>query len=287
MSEGKVVVIESDQHVIEMLLPAFEAADFEVRTASTGEEGLALCWQFLPQVVLVDTELSDGSGFRICRELRTTTRTRHMHIILLDRGVEREARIEGLRMGADDFVASPFDADELTLRVRNALRRAAANNLTDPVTGLPGRRLIQNRLRDLLQEEGWALLSLAIRHLKLFEEVHGFLAGQEVLRSMARVLAEEVTRRGGRDDFIGHSGGGRFLVVTDAERVETLADGIKERFQEEVKAHYTFREREQGYMLVWEGGEERRVPLMQLEVRWILASDGPFYDIRALTEALG
>lgn len=287
MGEGKVAIIEPDQQLGRMLVQAFQAADFQVETAASAEEGLALCERFFPQVVLIDTALPDGDGFQMCQRIRATTRIRHIHIILLDQSREREARIRGLQTGADDFVTVPFDVDELTLRVRNALRRAAADNLTDPVTGLPGRQMIQVRLRELLQEEQWALLSLTIRHLKSFEEVHGFLAGQEVLRSMTRLLGEEVSRLGRPEDFIGYSGGGRFLVVTGEDRVERLVEAVQSRFLEEVKKHYTFREREQGYILVGGEGEEQRVPLMRLDIRWILASDGPFYDIRSLTEALG
>ncbi|HIE38681.1 MAG TPA: response regulator [Anaerolineales bacterium] len=288
MAEGKVALVESDERIVDLLRGPFEAAGFQVEVAPTGGEGMALCQQSFPQVVLIDVDLSDTDGFSLCRELRATTRTRHVHIILLGRGPDRESRIKGLETGADDFIAIPFDPDEVTLRVRNALRRAAADNLTDPVTGLPGRRLIQDRLRDLVGgEEGWALLGLTVRHLAPFQEIHGFLAAQEVLRSTARVLIEGGDRWGGPDDFIGASGGGRFVVITAAERADPLAEGLAARFREEVQSHHTFREREQGYMLVREGEEERRVPLMWLEVRRVLASEGPFYDIRSLTEALG
>jgi len=287
MSEGKVAIIESDENVVGALRSSFEEAGFEVESAPTGEGGLALCRQFLPQVVLIDVDLPDVSGLRVCEGLRAITRTGHVHIILLARSMGRELRLTGLQTGADDFIIIPFDPDEVTLRVRNALRRATADSLSDPVTGLPGGRLIQARLRDLLQEEGWALLGLTVRHLKPFEEVHGFLEAQEVLRSTVRVLAWGSERWGTPEDFIGCRGGGRFVLVTTAERAEPLAEGLADRFEAEARNHYTFREREQGYILVGEGDAQRQVPLMRLEVRKVLASDGPFYDIRSLTEALG
>lgn len=285
---GKVAVIEPDATVAALLRACFEEAGFRVRAAATGQEGLTLCRKSLPQVALVDTDLPDIDGLQVCRELRTTTRTRHVHVILITRSLDRKVRIVGLETGADDFVVIPFDAEEVTLRVRNALRRATSDNLTDPVTSLPGRRLIQARLRELVSgEEGWALLGLSVRHLEPFQEVHGFLAAQEVLRSVARVLAHGSERWGNADDFVGHSGGGRFVVVTSAERAEAVADGLVARFEDEVKTHYAFREREQGYLTVQNGDQERRVPLMRLQVRKVMASDGPFYDIRSLTESLG
>ncbi len=288
MFEGKVAIIGADEQVIGILREPFEKAGFQLDIAQSGEEGIALCRQALPQVVLVDAELPDSDGLQICRELRGATRTSHIHIIILARSVAREARINALEAGADDFILIPFDPDEVTLRVRNALRRALADNLTDPVTGLPGSRLIQNRLRSLVMgEEGWTLLQLTIRHLESFKEVHGFLAAQEVLRSVARVLAAGVDEWGSPNDFIGYSGAGRFVVVTTEDRAKELKKGLQARFQQEVPTHYTFREQEQGFIIVREGDKEQRAPLMEMSVRTVSQSDGPFYDIRSLTEALG
>jgi len=287
MAGGKVLIIEPDPSVVEMLREPFEAQGFDVSVAGSAEEGLALCRRLIPQVVLVDTDLPDSDGYEVGRQLRATTRIRHVHLVLLARSPRRENRIAALELGANDFIVIPFDPDEVTLRIRNALRRAAADNLTDPVTGLPGGRLIRERLRDLLREEGeWAILAVMVRNLGPFEAAHGFLAAQEVLRSVASALSEAVERWGSADDFLGYSGGNRFIVVTDAGRVERLAEALVPHLQERIRAHHTFRERERGYVVVREGEEEKHLPLVDVETRRVLSSDGPFYDIRALTEAL-
>ncbi len=287
MVEGKVAIISADKHVIGMLREPFAEANFQVESAQSGQEGLTLCRQFLPQVALVEVDLPDMSGFQVSRLLRSTVRTSHVHIVVLARTLDRQVRLEGLETGADDFIVVPFDPDEVRLRVRNALRRASGENLTDPVTGLPSGRLIQTRLRELVgRADGWALLGLSIRHLEPFKETHGFLAAQEVLRFAAQVLAKGVDQWGSADDFIGHNGGGRFVIVTAPSYVEALTNGLSEHFRREIQAHYTFDEREQGYVVVNVGDEERRVPLMALDVRQVLPGDGPFYDIRSLTEAM-
>lgn len=131
------------------------------------------------------------------------------------------------------------------------------------------------------------MLGLTVRRLEPFKEVHGFLAAQEVLRSIARTLAAGVDEWGGAEDFIGYSGGARFVIITDPEHADALAEGLVSRFGREIQAYYTFHEREQGYIVVREEEKERRVGLMVLEARRVLPADGPFYDIRSLTEALG
>jgi len=286
--EGKVAIVESDELIVKALREPLDEAGFLVEVAPMAAEALSLCRRFFPQVVLIDTQLPDGDGLEVCRRIRATTRISHIHIILLAHSLDRQLRIASLKAGANDYIVVPFDPEEVMLRVRNALRRATFDNLTDPVTGLPGTRLIQASLRNLVGNEGdWALLALTTRYLESFEEVHGFLSGQEVLRSVAQVLAEGADRWGGPDDLIGHSGGGRFVVITTLERAGPLAENLAACFQEEVEKHYTFREREQGYVVAGEGAQQRQMPLMKLDIRRTQASDGPFYDIRSLTEALG
>lgn len=287
MPEGKVVIIECDPTIVKMLREPFQEAGFEVESAEGGKEGLELCRRIIPQAILMNADLPDTDGYEVCRELRETTRTRHAHLVMLARSNRRDDRIAALELGANDYITIPFDPDEVTLRVRNALRRATAENLTDPTTGLPSGRLIRSRLRDLLREQNWALLGINVRRLEEFEAVHGFMALQDVLQSIVRGLGETIERWGNPKDFVGHSGGGRFLIISTPDRAAPLMEGLNARVEEELMDHHSLEEREQGYMVLQEGEEARRVPLMEIEVHSVLPSDGPFYDIRSLTEALG
>ena len=288
MSEGKVVVIEADQVIVDMLREPFEEAGFDLQVASSGQEGLELCRRLMPQAVLVGVTLPDTDGLQVCRELRATTRTRHTHLVILARHSGRAKRLEALEMGVNDFIEIPFDPDEITLRVRNAVRRAAAENLTDPVTGLPSGRMIRRRLRDLLrQRSGWALLGVNVRNLNSFEAVHGFLAAQETLRSVVQVLGEAVEHWGDSEDFVGYSGGGRFVLITKRSLGSSFAEGVEGRVEAELEKHHTFQEWEQGHMVLQDEGEAQHMPLLEVDVRMVVPGDGPFYDIRSLTEALG
>ncbi|MBN1177794.1 MAG: response regulator [Anaerolineae bacterium] len=288
MSEGKVVIIEPDPIIIEMLQGPFQEANFEVGAATSAAEGLALCRRTIPQAVLVDAHLPDMDGFQVCKQLRATTRTQHAHLVIMARGAKREHRLAALGLGTDDFIGIPFDPDEVTLRIRNALRRAAAENLTDPVTGLPSGRLVRKRLRDLLREgPDWALIGVTLRYLNAYESSHGFFAVQDALAAVVQGMSDAVERSGGREDFLGYSGGGRFLVVTTAERVDELAREMQANIEAKLQPYHTPEERQQGYVTLNDRGEEHRLPLIEVAIRKVAPADGPFYDIRSLTEALG
>ena len=101
-----------------------------------------------PDLVILDIRLPDIDGFEVARRLRNNQRTQDIPIIFLDRKTRARAdRMQGLELGADDYITKPFDIQELRLRVRNSLRRTAPSSLTNPVTGLPEGSLVDERLR--------------------------------------------------------------------------------------------------------------------------------------------
>ena len=291
MKKGTILIIEHDAHHLELLRNYFEKAGHRVLTATDATNASAFIRLELPQAVILDLDTPSLDAAALIKQLRASPRTRHIHVALLTPRGEREDKLAALAVGADEFLSKPVDLDELALRVRNALRRASFDNLSNPVTGLPGPRLIEEQLRALLrrmEQEDWAILRLSLNGFKAFGDVYGFLAGEEVQRFAAQMFGQVVDRLGARDDFIGHSGGDSFIIIGAPSQMKALTDELGVRFAEGVKAHYSFRERERGYLVVKDAdGNEERVPLMTLSARLITSADGPFSDIRELTQALG
>jgi len=282
--EGRVLIIENDLANRTVLRESMEAAEIKTMEAQSGAEGIDMAVRALPQGIVISTSLSDMPGADVVRRLRSMTRTKHIYMMLLADRDERGERLNSLEIGANDFVASPFDPDELALRVRNAIRRANTANRTDPITGLPSSSLIQDQLRHLLNEpEGdWALLRFRLVHLNPFRELHGFMAAEDMLRGVTRILAEALGRDVRKDDFLGFGGNDDFIIVTHRDRAQVLENDVTTQFQREVGSHYDFRERERGYIVV----NDEKIPLASMRVRCVTPADGPFYDIRSLTEAL-
>ncbi len=282
--EGRVLLIEDHVGNRQILKKHFEAAGVKVEEAETGATGIKAAVRFMPQVILISTSLPDMSGEEVAERLRTFNRTRHVFIMMIADEESHQERLSGLKIGANDFIACPFDPEEVTLRVRNALRRANMANRTDPTTGLPAGILVQDQLRDLLRdpEGNWALLRFRVRYLDPFREAYGFMAGEDLLRGVARILAESLSKDDVEADFLGYGGNDAFVVITQKERAESLQDEVKVQFAEEVGSHYGFFERMQGYVEI----EGQEYPLAEIRVKCISPEDGPFYDIRSLTEAI-
>ncbi|MFP4344051.1 MAG: response regulator [Anaerolineales bacterium] len=282
--EGRVLLIEDDAVNRQVLRERFEEYDIHIDEAEVGQEGINLATRLLPQAVIISTSLPDMRGRDVAKKLRSLTRTEHIYLMLLADDDVQSERLSGLEQGVDDFVASPFDPDEVMLRIRNALRRANSSNLMDPTTGLPATRLVQDQLRRLVQvpEGDWALLRFHISYLEAFREVYGFQAANDFLRDMGRILAEVLNKDAVVNDFLGYTGHDNFIVVTKQSRAAQFKDEVQQAFNEEVEKHYGFIERRQGYLEV----DGERTPLASLRIWEITPADGPFYDIRSLSEAL-
>jgi len=285
MNKGRILVVEDDTDISNMLKIYFSAQGYEVNVAARGNDALDRTRKQLPSVIVLDIMLPDIDGYEVCTRLRRTMRTSHVPIIFLTQKDERSDRIAGLELGADDYITKPFDIEELRLRVQGAMRRAERESLTNPTTGLPSGKLIEEQLRSLMRRKGWGLLYAGIQNIEAFNDVYGFVAGDEVLRFTALLLGELDDKLGGPDDFIGHVGGDDFLVITTEEKAVALAEATTKRFNQDIASHYSFKDRERGYIVVKDAdGNDRQSPLMKLCIGVVLATNQDFTDIREITE---
>src|SRR3990170_6799067 len=154
MGKARLLIVEDDTDIANMLRIYFTSHQYDVEIAPHGSVALDKTRQNLPHLIVLDIMLPDIDGFEVCRILRTNTRTSHVPIIFLTQKDERSDKLQGLELGADDYITKPFDIEELKLRVQNAIARAERESLTDPRSGLPAGRLIEEQLRKIIRTDG-------------------------------------------------------------------------------------------------------------------------------------
>ena len=266
------LIVEDDPDTSEMLRVYFEAQGYQVVLAGTGQEALDKCQNKLPDLILLDVRLPDFDGFEVGKRLQEDLRTSRLPVIFVTERRERDYRIAGLKLGAIDYITKPFDIQELRLRVRNALRRAGSQN--NPVTGLPGEKLTINRLELILDRSGWAVVSITIEGLSIFNEVYGFVARDDVLRAVALILTSAVDESGTIDDFVGHPAEDRFIIITHISKVQNLKLHIEDRLNQAMVYFYPIHDREAGYVMRGGlGGHKETVPFMHLSTDIVQQKD--------------
>jgi DNA-binding response OmpR family regulator len=285
MGKSRLLVVEDDVDIGNMLKIYFSGMGFDVDVAVRGSDALEKTKQVLPHLIVLDIMLPDIDGYEVCRNLRTNMRTSHIPVIFLTQKDERSDKLQGLELGADDYITKPFDIEELKLRVQGAIKRAERESLTDPRSGLPAGRLIEEQLRRIIREKDWALIDARVNHFELFKDVYGFVAGDDVLRFTAMMIGEIVDELGATTDFIGHAGGDNFIIITTSDKAPAIRDRIKERFNEEVLTHYNFMDRQQGYVQApASDGTTTKVSFMTMSIGVDSPNEHSFADIREITE---
>lgn len=279
------LIVEDDLDTSEMLRVYFEAQGYQVVTAAGGQEALDKCRAAPPDLILLDVRLPDIDGFEVGQHLQNDVRTSRLPVIFVTERRARDDRIAGLKLGAIDYITKPFDVQELRLRIRNALRRAGSQN--NPVTGLPGEKLTEDRLSLMLERDSWSTLAVNIHGLGKFNEIYGFVARDDVLRAIALTLTSAVDELGSIDDFVGHPIEGQFIIITIPSKVSQLNRHIQERLNQAMTYFYPIHDREAGF--VRRGGEDgpmEKVPFMRVSTMVISHKDQTFSNIETLRQAL-
>jgi PleD family two-component response regulator len=286
MNKGRLLVVEDDLDIANMLRIYFAGQGYEVTLAKGGKQALDLTRQELPNLIILDIILPDMDGYQVCKELRSSPRTNHIPIIFLTQKDERSDRIAGLELGADDYITKPFDIEELRLRVQNAIARTERESLTDPRTGLPAGHLIEAQLRKLLNRSGWALLDCQINAFDDFREVYGFLASDDVLRATAMMLNDLLREHPGTHDFLGHAGSEQFILITESDLADTTRQQAKQSFNELAPTFYTEVDRERGHLLFDRHGQpDHKAPFMSLAIGVLHEEEVDTDNLKELLEA--
>jgi len=124
MNQSKILVVEDDHDIAQLLAITMRKAGFEVAVAENGSDALTLIRRHPPDLLILDLLLPDIDGFEVCKEMKREPRTAAVPVLILTARGEEIDRIIGLELGADDYVVKPFSPRELLLRVRAILRRS-------------------------------------------------------------------------------------------------------------------------------------------------------------------
>jgi DNA-binding response OmpR family regulator len=244
-TKPKILIVEDDLDVAEMLNAYFRTQDYEVFTVNWGEDGVRSSQTIHPDLVILDIRLPDIDGYEVARRLRGDRRTADIPIIFLTEKRDRSDRLQGLEIGADDYITKPFDVQELRLRVRNALKRVSQGSLTNPVTGLPEGAVVDEKLSEILGRDGIALLFVAIENMAFFRETYGFVASDDVLRAISLMILNTMREVSRPEDFLGHLNTTDFVLVLPPSNLSALSEKLRARLDQSVEYFYPIKDREQ------------------------------------------
>lgn len=268
MANHRILIVEDDMDVAELLVMFFSGQGYETFHADTGVGGIALARAKLPNLILLDIMLPDMEGFTVCHELRSTNLTKYIPTIFLTQRNAHRDKVSGLELGADDYITKPFDVEELRIRVQRSIQRATRDHLHEEVTGLPTGPLIEEEFERFRRSKGEKhRLDVHIIGFDDFRDVYGFLTANDARGLAARILSDTVVSLGTHNDFVGVVESAYFVIFTYSPNYLQIVETASREFAERAAALYKFTDIDKGYALIDAGlPTARRIPLMRFEV---------------------
>ena len=222
-----VLCIDDDRDILNLLERILTAKGFTVITVADGEQGLVEARRERPDLILLDIMMPGIDGREVLRRIRAQPTDRPPYILILTGIADKKEIVNGLDAGANDYLIKPFDSGELQARIEGGRRMVemqgelvrslnflAHQAMHDPLTGLPNRRAILDRLDNEFAraERHSALLTVGmcdVDHFKSINDTYGHQTGDDVLRELARVLTGCCRKY----DAVGRMGGEEFLLI--------------------------------------------------------------------------
>ncbi|MDQ3210700.1 MAG: response regulator [Actinomycetota bacterium] len=273
-----ILIVDDDPDIARFVEVNLRSAGYDVAVAGDGEAALEQAGSLRPDLVLLDVMMPRLDGFEVAQRLRKNPQTANTSIIMLTAKALSADKVTGLQSGADDYIIKPFDPIELLARVKGTLRRAKEMRNLSPLTGLPGNIRIQEEIeRQVRDEQNFAVLYCDLDNFKAYNDQKGFVRGDRLIQSTARLIQDSVVAHDGAHGFVGHVGGDDFVVVVLPDVAETIAKSVCDAFDAARVEFYEPDDLERGFVRVEDRkGVLQNIPLVSISIGIASSAHRPF-----------
>jgi diguanylate cyclase (GGDEF)-like protein len=279
-----VLVVDDDEQMLKLLKRVLERAGFECVAVGDGKAAHEAAVDWRPDIILLDLMLGATTGEEILSDLRKDFRTRLIPVVFLTVRSSLKDKVEHLLNGADDYVTKPFIPEELVARLRAVISRATTTRDLNPLTGMSGNSDILREITQRLEaHERFAVLYPDIDAFKSYNDHYGFVRGDDVIKTLSTIIFEVLEEIPSKRTFAGHVGGDDFVVLTEPQLAEPIADEITKRFDAAVPALYDLIDRERGWIEYEErNGNKVRADFVSVSIGVVIAEPRTYSSAAAL-----
>ena len=280
-----VYLIDDDTDLIKKLNEAFKQdKNFKFKQIKT--ESIDVALKDIPALIIINEDTISESATEICHKIRNNDDNAITPVLVATSNIAREHRIEVLKAGTTYFIKNPVDFEYLYYTIQNIINLLYINRKVSPLTNLPGNVQIQAEMKKrLMKRKFFAMLYIDLDNFKAYNDVYGFLKGDQIIEFTADTIIRCVHESGLDDTFIGHIGGDDFVAVVSGLNCEKLCQSILAHFDANVKRYFTDEDLEKGYIEVANRkGIIEQFPLTSLSIGVVVAEPGRFGNILEIGE---
>ena len=206
----------------------------------------------IPDLFIVNEDTISEETLDICKTIRQNEDNSITPIIVVSSNKEKEHRLRFLESDIEYYIGMPMEYEYLFHTIKNIIRLIYVNRRISPLTGLPGNVQIDAELKKrLLHGERFSVLYFDLDNFKAYNDVYGFLKGDEVIKATAKLIQKNVHSEECLDSFVGHIGGDDFVaIVAKKTDYEEICKNLIIEFDHEIVNFYSEKDIKKGYVEV-------------------------------------
>ena len=280
-----IYIVDDDDASIVIFRELFKN-DPEYKFTSVKTEQIDIALKNIPSLIVINEDAIDRDVVEVCRKIRKDEDNTITPVIVVSSKGDREHRLRILNESIEYFIKKPVDEQYLYYTVKNLNRLLSTNRRISPLTGLPGNVQIHAELKKRLsKKEPFCVLYLDLDNFKAYNDVYGFLKGDQIIEFTAETIIKGVHESGLDDTFIGHIGGDDFVALIPGTSCEKICQSILAYFDHNVQKYFNDDDIERGYIEVANRkGIIEQFPLTSLSIGVVVADVGRFSNILEIGE---
>jgi diguanylate cyclase (GGDEF)-like protein len=281
----EIYIIDDDESSIMVFRELFKN-DKEFKFISVKTEEIDLALKNIPAMIIINEDAIDRDIIELCRKIRKDEDNTITPVIVVSSNEEKEHKVNVLKESIEFYIKKPVDVEYLYYTIKNLSRLLLINRRISALTGLPGNVQIHAELKKRISSgEDFSVLYLDLDNFKAYNDVYGFLKGDEIIEFTANVILQCVHTFNQENSFVGHIGGDDFVAIVPTTNVDSLCQNIIALFDKKVKDFFTKEDVEKGYIEVANRkGIIEQFPLTSISIGVVISDNNRFSNILEIGE---
>ena len=279
-------IIDCNNDLIMTLRELFEE-ERTFRFRNINPDKLELSLKSIPSLIIINEESINEDVLELCEKIRKNEDNSITPIIVITADDSEEHKIDILERSVEYVISKKEIKDYLYYIIKNLSRLLTVNRTVSPLTGLPGNLPIQTELKKrLLKKEPFVVLYIDLDNFKAYNDVYGFLKGDEIIKLTAKIITKHIHALESTDAFVGHIGGDDFVAITNDDiDYEAICQDIIAEFDVEVLKLFNDTDIERKYLEVQNRkGVMEQFPLTSISIGVVVADAKRFSNILEIGE---
>lgn len=281
----EIYIIDDDESSILVFRELFKN-DPEYKFISVKSDQINIALKNIPSIIIINEDAIDVDVIELCKKIRNDEDNSITPIIVVSSNSDKEHRIKILKESVEYYIKKPVNAQYLYFTIKNLSRLLTINRRISPLTGLPGNVQIHAELKKRISNgEEFSVLYLDLDNFKAYNDVYGFLKGDEIIKFTADTIVRCIHSHIPEGSFVGHIGGDDFVAIIPTLQCEEVCESIIASFDAEVTKFFTEEDSENGYIEVANRkGVIEQFPLTSISIGVVEADKGRFANMLEIGE---